>query len=713
MFIKHKILLSFLILLVVLASAFSASFALFSSRVTIRGFSISTGLWGAPSAPQLKSPEDNLLTNINQFFEWFESTQVNFPPATYTFEIYNTYPFVEPPIFPYIFEDGISGTRSPEANTLALSDGNYYWRVKAVDARGTPSSWSNFRKLTIDKTPPQTLISVENSPRVLINEQIPFGNFEKYTNTNNLTEDYLLNGDISLWQNDDSYLSQSHEGNKMLRVGALPSQAEGRNYLNNSISFSFPNESKTLSFYYNYYSRDEYPFDDPGFLLKINDEDVFKLNSLEVTSGENTGWKQFYYDISKIEGNIQLDFFAGNNFDNFRQSWIYIDQISTGRVAVNSKAKFILETIDKAPSNTMFYCIDNCPDETKYIPYIEPFSLNLSQGEHNIFFFSKDNLGNIENPQVKFIFFDNTPPQRITDLFLKNLSSDSAVLVFSAPAQDDATSSGKVSGYEGRISDEYIDDASASSLLENWWGRATQFSTRVVPQEPGSLEEFNILSLIVDKNYFVAVKSFDAPLNYSEVSNIVNFYILPTPTPTSTPTPTITPTATLTPTLTPTPMPINLIQNGGFEDGLIWWKGYGLKPSISSEIFYSGRQSTYLNTNNTGYYNYISQEIIGGLGNKKYKISGMIKKKTDDLEKAEIRILLYDSEGTQVGSTIESNEIDGDWEEAKINILTPIPTQVEKMVVKLTLKKKKVGDLTPTPISASAYFDDIVVEEIN
>lgn len=725
---KKKILFEIFILPVLIFLSGRLSFALFFSKATVKNISFQTAIWGNVLPPVLKAPEKNFLTSGDIFFEWFKPNGIFFEPETYILEIYDINPDIIPLSTPFIIATDISGVKYPKENPISFPNGKYFWKVKTVDARGKQSLPSEIRMFEIDKIPPQSVLSVENSPRKIINEQIPFGNFEKYNQTPDLQNDFFVEGAISLWKEKDAYQDYAFEGNKMLIIGDMPPKVSGNKYENNHFSFSFPNQSKTLSFYYNFFSNDEYPFDDPGFLFRINGEDVLKLNPLDITNDNSTGWKQFFYDISNYEGDIYLDFFAGNSFDHFRQSWIYIDKISTGQVAVNNKAKFIIETTDSDSSNSSFYCIDECESENKYISYNGPFSLNLSKGAHNLYFFSKDKLGNKENAQVKPIFFDSDAPEKISDLTVQNVEQNMVKLIFTSPFDDDFE---KTAGYECRISEDEINDAKSPEEKNNWWDNASKISMGIVPQKTGFLEEFKIPNLESGKTYFVAVKSFDAAGNYSEISNFTTVVISPTLNPTQTPEVTISPqeTATPTPTIvlseTPTPAPtitltpthINLLQNGGFEDGINcginnnFWKEYGLSLcSVIDGVFHNGNKSVLLTTDkSSGYYDYLGQDITGVFGNKKYKIVGFAKKKDEDLDKAEMRVLLYDFSG-QVGSTRESNEVSSNiWEKMTINLLTPLPTQIQKMSIRLTLKRKPV---TGTPTPASAYFDDISVEEI-
>lgn len=547
----------FLIIVVLMVLKVEFSWAAFIGSAKISNNNFSTGIWSLPGAPVLVNPTDDLLTNVPLFFEWTNSIGNYFPPLTANLEIYNVDPAIFPLTVPYISQSNIGQTRYPAENVISFPDGYYFWRVKNIDSRGSQSSWSETRKFKIDASPPVTAISVENSPRRTMNEQITDGTFEKYENLNSLIPDFSTTGQVDLINNEDN----TFEGQKMILLGQKNTDSDfGQDINTNRISYIFNNNSKTISFYYNFFSSDEYPFDSPGFIFKINNEQILNTDTFESSPSseiKNTGWKQFMYDISSFDGSTMIDFLAGNTDDLYLQSWVYIDKVSTGLTAVNSKAKFFLEATDNftdVSAIKKYYCIDDCiGDNTNWILYSGSYSLDLPNGEHNLYFYSEDVLGNKEIPQVKFIYFDNNSPQKISDLRIKNLGDNFASLVFTAVSQDNEVSSGKVSGYNAKISEEYVDSASNSAVLNDWWGRAVNINYNIISEEPTVLQEFNVLNLLADKNYYLGIKSFDAAENFSEISNIVNVYISPSPTPT--PTPTITPSPTLTPTPSTPPIP--------------------------------------------------------------------------------------------------------------------------------------------------------------
>jgi len=98
-------------------------------------------------------------------------------------------------------------------------------------------------------------------------------------------------------------------------------------------------DDKFLSFAYIFWTYDEAPFDNPGFLVEINDKTVFSISAGEVGDGvagtlDTSGdWKIFsmpvaqYYDPLR-PSEIRISFNAGNSSDNYYPSGAFIDNIN-------------------------------------------------------------------------------------------------------------------------------------------------------------------------------------------------------------------------------------------------------------------------------------------------------------------------------------------------------------------------------------------------
>lgn len=514
------------------------SVALFSARVTLENLSFSTSTWELPEAPILTHPEDKESTNGHVYFSWEMPLSVAAEEVLFHLQVFDfsPYPYVpEIDTAPYFEVDTIGGQRYPVSEEVEFEeDGAFWWRVRAYNENGE-GGWSDFAEFTVDIEPPFSQLEIEGLEEKLLNEQFENGSFEQGVS------DFESEGEVQIWEGDDGFLTHAFSGQKMLKLGTAAGGGTGQYYWQNRLAASIEdNQAKTLSFYYNFFTTDEFPFDSPGFILSVNEESIFQTGADEVmgVGQRSSGWKQVYLDVASWE-EMQLDFFAGNNLDTENQSWVYLDQIQTGRCAVNKNTKFIFTSSDDvSPEDKIVkkYQVNSGDWQT----YTDKFSLDLSNGEHDLYFKAWDEVGNEESKQVKLLFFDSDAPSGISDLALKNATVDSATIVFTAPFNNETAQSGKVEGYEIRFSENEIE--------ENNWSLAQRVDETFAAAAPGILEEVVIKDLSPDIIYYFAIKSFDAAGNYSEMSNAIEIETQTLPSPTPTISPTVTPTTFITPT---------------------------------------------------------------------------------------------------------------------------------------------------------------------
>ncbi len=164
---------------------------------TVWSFTIDTT---PPAGPTLNSPEDGLISNNNeQTFSWEANGGSNY----YRFQLDQTGTFTSPIVDNYLFET--SYTRS------SLTDGTYYWRVKARDPVGNWGGWSDVRSLTIDTVAP-LITDVIYLPEIVDDFDV-VSIYCNVSDTNGLSSVqvyYRVNGNDWLivtmnWTNDDQY----------------------------------------------------------------------------------------------------------------------------------------------------------------------------------------------------------------------------------------------------------------------------------------------------------------------------------------------------------------------------------------------------------------------------------------------------------------------------------------------------------------------------
>ncbi|MEW5801629.1 MAG: hypothetical protein AB1847_05930 [bacterium] len=141
-------------------------------------------------------------------------------------------------------------------------------------------------------------------------------------------------GVVTISEGDD--FTRPFEGRYMAMISS-PAKNGGGYVYDNYLSQDLDTSIGTISFWYNFFTRD-YDLDDPGFALSINNSDIFSLRASDADVEYHdpvwtTGWRQFSYDLSALSGTItvNLSIFGGNtgsgggDDDNTLNSWVYID----------------------------------------------------------------------------------------------------------------------------------------------------------------------------------------------------------------------------------------------------------------------------------------------------------------------------------------------------------------------------------------------------
>jgi phosphodiesterase/alkaline phosphatase D-like protein len=107
---------------------------------------------------------------------------------------------------------------------------------------------------------------------------------------------------------------------------------------------------------------------------------------------------------------------------------------------------------------------------------------------------------------------DNTPPATISNLSSSNITSSSLTLSWTAPGNDGA--SGLAAAYDIRYGTSPITSA-------NFYSSASVINVPT-PSTAGASESLNISNLSAGTTYYFAIKTSDAALNSSGISNVIN-----------------------------------------------------------------------------------------------------------------------------------------------------------------------------------------------
>jgi hypothetical protein len=109
-----------------------------------------------PAAPTLLSPADAAVVAQPVTFDWTDVTGA----VSYTIQVDEISAFGAPLILS-------ADTTASQLTTSALPDGNWFWRVRAVDSAGTPGAWSAVRTITVQSTPPPPPPPTPGTPTLL------------------------------------------------------------------------------------------------------------------------------------------------------------------------------------------------------------------------------------------------------------------------------------------------------------------------------------------------------------------------------------------------------------------------------------------------------------------------------------------------------------------------------------------------------------------
>jgi predicted ribosomally synthesized peptide with SipW-like signal peptide len=451
--------------------------AVYSDTETSVGNTFTAGCWSPPSVPVLVSPADNYMAsassewNLHPVMDWNDSTFVC-PGETVTYQ----YQSFRNDLSHVAYTSGwLTASQIPAPGT---PEGVYYWRVKAKDSSGRESDWSLPWKISVDRTPPVTTLKFDTKP---INEKIVNGGF---------------NGNLNGWITQGEVVYDSGTA----RIGHMAD--DGKGIWENKLSQQIQPGAKNLSFYYNFFSYDT-GMDDPGMVVRLNDYNVFYLSASEIEAGgdpNSSGWIQLSFDISQISDPVlQIIFYSGNTGNEFNQSWVYIDNVSTNEVVADDSTSFTLSANEPA---TIYYSLDG---GAQVIHPSNSFNVN-DMTVDKVWYYSCDLAGNCESLQSRRIVKDITEPVAITDLEAFGNSKHSVNLTWMAPFDTTV--------YDIRYSQ--------SPITEGNFYSAFQAPNPPAPRQAGDPQEFDVVGLDSDTPYYFALRAGDAALNWSLISNVVS-----------------------------------------------------------------------------------------------------------------------------------------------------------------------------------------------
>jgi len=196
---------------------------------------------------------------------------------------------------------------------------------------------------------------------------------------------------------------------------------------------------------------------------------------------------------------LEIVFYSGNTGDEFNQSWVYIDKISTAEAVVAGDPDIALTANE--PVLETKYSLDgggswNTGNSFNLTPLIDD----------TVWYYSRDLAGNSESYKTSRFVKDGDAPAAIDDLEALSVSKQSVNLTWTVPAETTV--------YDLRYSLNSINEANFASAMP--------VPNPPAPRVAGDSQDFEVTGLDSAMTYYFAVKSGDAALNWSDLSNVVS-----------------------------------------------------------------------------------------------------------------------------------------------------------------------------------------------
>ena len=474
---------------------------------------VTTSCWVAPTAPTLSSPANDTNTNANDVnFNWLATTS-SCPIATisYSFQLDDANDFASP-----LINTSFSGDLIYVYNSIP--QGEYWWRVQAKDQFDDISTSSVYH-LIVDRNSPSLSLSVSGSGYKVVDEtvaNVTNGNFESgligWTtagSVNLISAPVTINNALP-----PPSITINPYDSAMAQIGRADSYV-----WTNRLMQSFDSGAKSLSLYYNFVTRD-YAYDNPGFFIRLNGQEIFRINSdnsllTPDSSGKarSTGWQQFTYNLSDItDSKINLVLYAGNTEDLTDRSFVYVDKITTYYITASKDTKFKISSTDSLSG------IDSCYYSTGGPPTpVSPeadFYITTA-GNYNLQYYCVDRAGNSSGAKIVSLSVDNTAPSKMT-LTSTGTTANSVTLQWNAPSNDYDLTSGRASKYDFRYSQ--MDDSATDCTGFNF-DTTVKVDKVPAPENYGTVQTLEVLGLNPGKKYCFSAKAADEAPNWSEVAD--------------------------------------------------------------------------------------------------------------------------------------------------------------------------------------------------
>ncbi len=230
----------------------------------------------------------------------------------------------------------------------------------------------------------------------------------------------------------------------MVRIGHSEEDAgdlaSGNSVWDNRLTQIIDKQDGFLSFWWRVLSFDA--GENPAAVVTVNDREVLRVTGAEIDDGgypNDSGWQRVFVDLSEFsDEKLELKFYAGNS-DSFgtEQSWMYIDEVTTGRPAIKSSAGVVLTATDTNGVSQIHYSLDDGGTwTTAGGSSVTIAGANLAAGVNLVKYYATDNAGNDEAiaAQATQVIVDDQAPNIPADFMVAGISEHEIQVDWTAPA---------------------------------------------------------------------------------------------------------------------------------------------------------------------------------------------------------------------------------------------------------------------------------------
>lgn len=405
------------------------------------------------------------------------------------------------------------------AFTASQGDGTYQFYTIGADIYGNIENAPAVpdKSTILDTVKPVTTLTT--STGIVVDEKIINGEFTQSLTGWSSTGAVSRIGNDGVDTNGDSVneitvLPPSGNGG-MARIGHKENNSgdvTGNSIWDNRLSQTVNRGNNYLSFYWRLISFD--PAENPAAIVMANDTEILRVTGLDIDSGgypNDSGWQRAFFNLSGLsDSKAELKFYAGNTDGSaVSQSWVYIDQITTGRPALKSSQSVVLTGSDTNGAASITYSLNGGASWTTQagnsvtIP-----GTNLAAGVNNLKFYATDNAGNTENIPSNPVeaIIDDQPPAPPDNFTPSSISEHEINLSWTAPS--DAGFLSRVAYYHARIS-------SSALTAANFWTSGISIPNLPAPSAPGQSQQFMVAELETGAGYWFGISACDPVGNCS------------------------------------------------------------------------------------------------------------------------------------------------------------------------------------------------------